>query len=160
MVLGKMKQIAEAYLREKVPPALVTVSTYFNDAQRRPPRRRSDHPPCHQQTHHRPIPYALDKKNSRGADEFYIIVYDLGGGTFGVSLLTIDDGVFEVLATAGFQAQAQEGPLLKRRSPSSETARERAKLPPAMTLAPVHSFLNRARPSLLPPSAMYRTTSG
>ncbi|KIO23604.1 hypothetical protein M407DRAFT_26896 [Tulasnella calospora MUT 4182] len=81
MVLGKMKQAAEAYLGEKVTHTVVTVSTSFNDAQRRQPRtrypRRSHHSPYH---------------------EFHIIVCDLGGGTIDVPLLSID---FEVLATAG-----------------------------------------------------------
>ncbi|KAG8929152.1 hypothetical protein FRC00_001532 [Tulasnella sp. 408] len=87
MVLGRMKQTAEACLGEKVTHAVVTVPAYFDDAQCRPPRTP------------RPIAYGLDKKNSSGA-EFHI-VYDLGGGTFNVSLLTIDNGVFEVSATAG-----------------------------------------------------------
>ncbi|KAG8914179.1 ATPase with role in protein import into the ER [Tulasnella sp. 408] len=85
MLLGKMKQTAEVYLGEKATHAVVPVPAYFNDAQR---------------THHRPIAYGLDK-NSRGADEFHIIDYNLGGGTFDASRLTIENGVFDVLANAG-----------------------------------------------------------
>ncbi|KAG8921188.1 ATPase with role in protein import into the ER [Tulasnella sp. 408] len=107
MVLGKMKETAEAYLGEKVTHAVVTVPAYFNDAQRQATKdagtiagltilRIVNEPTA------AAIAYGLDKKkNSRGADESHIIVYDLGGGTFDVSLLSVDDGVFEVLATAG-----------------------------------------------------------
>ncbi|KAG9035259.1 ATPase with role in protein import into the ER [Tulasnella sp. UAMH 9824] len=107
MVLGKMKETAEAYLGEKVTHAVVTVPAYFNDAQRQATKdagtiagltilRIVNEPTA------AAIAYGLDKKkNNRGADESHIIVYDLGGGTFDVSLLSVDDGVFEVLATAG-----------------------------------------------------------
>ncbi|KAG9030916.1 ATPase with role in protein import into the ER [Tulasnella sp. JGI-2019a] len=107
MVLGKMKETAEAYLGKKVTHAVVTVPAYFNDAQRQATKdagviaglnilRIVNEPTA------AAIAYGLDKKkNSRGADETHIIVYDLGGGTFDVSLLSVDDGVFEVLATAG-----------------------------------------------------------
>ncbi|KAF9932496.1 ATPase with role in protein import into the ER [Linnemannia zychae] len=79
MVLGKMKEIAEAYLSKKVTHAVVTVLRIVNE-----PTAAA-------------IAYGLDKKG----DERTILVYDLGGGTFDVSLLSIDDGVFEVLATSG-----------------------------------------------------------
>ncbi|KAG9027858.1 ATPase with role in protein import into the ER [Tulasnella sp. UAMH 9824] len=96
MVLGNIKQTAKAYLGEKVTYAVVTVPAYFNDGRRYP--RRSHHPPYRQRTHHHPIAYDLDKKNSRGADEFHITVeYDLDGETIDVSLLSIDNGVSEVL---------------------------------------------------------------
>ncbi|KAG8908786.1 ATPase with role in protein import into the ER [Tulasnella sp. 403] len=107
MVLGKMKETAEAYLGKKVTNAVVTVPAYFNDAQRQATKdagtiaglnilRIVNEPTA------AAIAYGLDKKkNSRGTDESHIIVYDLGGGTFDVSLLSVDDGVFEVLATAG-----------------------------------------------------------
>ncbi|KAG8982841.1 ATPase with role in protein import into the ER, partial [Tulasnella sp. 427] len=107
MVLGKMKETAEAYLGKKVTHAVVTVPAYFNDAQRQATKdagtiaglnilRIVNEPTA------AAIAYGLDKKkNSRGSDESHIIVYDLGGGTFDVSLLSVDDGVFEVLATAG-----------------------------------------------------------
>ncbi|KAF9074519.1 heat shock protein 70 family [Rhodocollybia butyracea] len=102
MVLIKMKETAEAYLGEKVTHAVVTVPAYFNDAQRQATKdagtiaglqilRIINEPTA------AAIAYGLNKK----AGESQIIVYDLGGGTFDVSLLSIDDGVFEVLATAG-----------------------------------------------------------
>ncbi|KAH9893912.1 heat shock protein 70 [Cubamyces lactineus] len=102
MVLGKMKETAEAYLGRQVSHAVVTVPAYFNDAQRQATKdagtiaglqvlRIINEPTA------AAIAYGLDKKGG----ESQIIVYDLGGGTFDVSLLSIDDGVFEVLATAG-----------------------------------------------------------
>ncbi|KAK6537196.1 ATPase with role in protein import into the ER [Orbilia ellipsospora] len=102
MVLGKMKEIAEAYLGKKVTHAVVTVPAYFNDAQRQATKdagiitgmtilRVVNEPTA------AAIAYGLDKKEG----ERQIIVYDLGGGTFDVSLLSIDQGVFEVLATSG-----------------------------------------------------------
>ncbi|KIX03950.1 chaperone DnaK [Rhinocladiella mackenziei CBS 650.93] len=102
MVLGKMKEVAEAYLGEKVTHAVVTVPAYFNDNQRQATKdagtiagltvlRVVNEPTA------AAIAYGLDKKGK----ESQIIVYDLGGGTFDVSLLSIEDGVFEVLATAG-----------------------------------------------------------
>ena len=102
MVLGKMKETAEAYLGRPVSHAVVTVPAYFNDAQRQATKdagtiaglqvlRIINEPTA------AAIAYGLDKKGG----ESQIIVYDLGGGTFDVSLLSIDDGGFEVLATAG-----------------------------------------------------------
>jgi len=102
MVLGKMKQIASDYLGEEVTNAVVTVPAYFNDAQRQATKdagliaglnvmRIINEPTA------AAIAYGLDKK----AKEKNILVYDLGGGTFDVSILTIDEGVFEVLATSG-----------------------------------------------------------
>ncbi|KAJ9200703.1 hypothetical protein DTO166G4_6996 [Paecilomyces variotii] len=102
MVLGKMKEIAEGYLGKAVTHAVVTVPAYFNDAQRQATKdagtiaglnvlRIVNEPTA------AAIAYGLDKTG----DERQIIVYDLGGGTFDVSLLSIDNGVFEVLATAG-----------------------------------------------------------
>lgn len=102
MVLGKMKETAEAYLGKKVTNAVVTVPAYFNDAQRQATKdagiiaglnvlRIVNEPTA------AAIAYGLDKVKG----EHIIIVYDLGGGTFDVSLLSIDEGVFEVLATAG-----------------------------------------------------------
>ncbi|KAE8159678.1 heat shock protein 70 family [Aspergillus tamarii] len=102
MVLGKMKEIAEGYLGQSVTQAVVTVPAYFNDAQRQATKdagtiaglnvRRVVNEPTAAA-----IAYGLDKTG----DERQVIVYDLGGGTFDVSLLSIDNGVFEVLATAG-----------------------------------------------------------
>jgi heat shock protein 5 len=102
MILGKMKEIAESYLGKKVTHAVVTVPAYFNDAQRQATKdagviaglnvlRIVNEPTA------AAIAYGLDKSEG----ERQILVYDLGGGTFDVSLLSIDDGVFEVLATAG-----------------------------------------------------------
>ncbi|ANB12463.1 Hsp70 family ATPase KAR2 [Sugiyamaella lignohabitans] len=102
MVLGKMKEIAEDYLGKKVTHAVVTVPAYFNDAQRQATKdagtiagltilRIVNEPTA------AAIAYGLDRTDG----ERQIIVYDLGGGTFDVSLLSIESGVFEVLATAG-----------------------------------------------------------
>ncbi|CAF0827334.1 unnamed protein product [Rotaria sordida] len=102
MVLGKMREIAEAYLGKKVTHAVVTVPAYFNDAQRQATKdagtisglnvmRIINEPTA------AAIAYGLDKKEG----EKNILVFDLGGGTFDVSLLTIDNGVFEVIATNG-----------------------------------------------------------
>jgi len=102
MILVKMKEVAEAYLGRKVENAVVTVPAYFNDAQRQATKdagtiaglnvlRIINEPTA------AAIAYGLDKK----AKEKNILVYDLGGGTFDVSILTIDEGVFEVLATNG-----------------------------------------------------------
>jgi len=102
MILGKMKQIAEDYLGTKVTHAVVTVPAYFNDAQRQATKdagtiaglnvlRIVNEPTA------AAIAYGLDKSEK----EHQIIVYDLGGGTFDVSLLSIENGVFEVQATSG-----------------------------------------------------------
>ncbi|KAL1450506.1 hypothetical protein WDU94_002864 [Cyamophila willieti] len=102
MVLGKMKETAEAYLGKKVTHAVVTVPAYFNDAQRQATKdagviaglnvmRIINEPTA------AAIAYGLDKKEG----EKNVLVFDLGGGTFDVSLLTIDNGVFEVVSTNG-----------------------------------------------------------
>merc|ERR1712216_764712 len=102
MILGKMKEIAEAFLGREVKNAVVTVPAYFNDAQRQATKdagtmgglnvmRIINEPTA------AAIAYGLDKKSG----EKNILVFDLGGGTFDVSLLTIDNGVFEVIATSG-----------------------------------------------------------
>ena len=101
MILTKMKEVAENYLGQDVKYAVVTVPAYFNDSQRQATKdagsiaglevlRIINEPSA------AAIAYGLDKK-----DEKNIVVFDLGGGTFDVSILTIDNGVFEVLATAG-----------------------------------------------------------
>jgi len=103
MILTKMKEIAETYLGAEVKHAVVTVPAYFNDAQRQATKdagtisgmqveRISNEPTA------AAIAYGLNKKTG---GEKNILVYDLGGGTFDVTLLTIDNGVFEVLATNG-----------------------------------------------------------
>eukprot|EP00177_Eucheuma_denticulatum_P004604 GFKZ01008380.1.p1 GENE.GFKZ01008380.1~~GFKZ01008380.1.p1 ORF type:complete len:662 (+),score=158.72 GFKZ01008380.1:271-2256(+) len=101
MVLGKMKKTAEDYLGKEVKNAVVTVPAYFNDAQRQATKdagtiaglnvmRIINEPTA------AAIAYGLNKKGEKN-----ILVFDLGGGTFDVTLLTIDDGVFEVLSTNG-----------------------------------------------------------
>ena len=101
MILVKMKEIAENYLGQDVKYAVVTVPAYFNDSQRQATKdagaiaglevlRIINEPSA------AAIAYGLDKKEEKN-----IVVFDLGGGTFDVSILTIDHGVFEVLATAG-----------------------------------------------------------
>jgi L1 cell adhesion molecule like protein len=102
MVLGKMKEIAEAYLGKEVKNAVITVPAYFNDSQRQATKdagaisglnvlRIINEPTA------AAIAYGLDKKG----EEKNVLIFDLGGGTFDVSLLTIEEGIFEVKATAG-----------------------------------------------------------
>ena len=101
MILQKLKADAEAYLGEKVTDAVITVPAYFTDAQRQATKdagriagldvKRIINEPTAAS-----LAYGLDKE-----DAHTILVYDLGGGTFDVSLLEIGDGVFQVLATAG-----------------------------------------------------------
>jgi molecular chaperone DnaK len=101
MILTKMKETAEAYLGEKVTQAVITVPAYFNDAQRQATKdagriaglevlRIINEPTAAS------LAYGLEKDGNQK-----ILVYDLGGGTFDVSILDIGDGVFEVLATNG-----------------------------------------------------------
>ena len=102
MVLIKMKEIAESYIGEDVTEAVITVPAYFNDSQRQATKdagaiaglnvlRIINEPTA------AAIAYGLDNKS----EEKNVLIFDLGGGTFDVSLLNIDDGIFEVLATAG-----------------------------------------------------------
>ncbi len=102
MILEKMKQIAENFLGEEITRAVITVPAYFTDSQREATKiagkiagltveRILNEPTA------AAIAYGLDKK----AGETTVLIFDLGGGTFDVSLLSIDDGVFEVLAIAG-----------------------------------------------------------
>jgi len=102
MVLIKMKEIAEAYLGREVKNAVITVPAYFNDSQRQATKdagvisglnvlRIINEPTA------AAIAYGLDKKGK----EKNVLIFDLGGGTFDVSLLTIEEGIFEVKATAG-----------------------------------------------------------
>lgn len=101
MILGEMKSIAEGYLGEKVNDAVITVPAYFNDSQRLAtqdaariaglnPLRIINEPTAAS------LAYGLDKSGEQN-----VLIFDLGGGTFDVSLLTIDDGLFTVNATAG-----------------------------------------------------------
>jgi len=103
MVLTKMKETAEAYLGKTVTNAVITVPAYFNDSQRQATKdsgtiaglnvlRIINEPTA------AAIAYGLDKKSS---GERNVLIFDLGGGTFDVSILSIDDGIFEVKSTAG-----------------------------------------------------------
>ena len=103
MILGKMKETAEGYLGTTVKDAVVTVPAYFNDSQRQATKdagliaglnvmRIINEPTA------AAIAYGLDKKSE---EEKNVLIFDLGGGTFDVSLLSIEDGIFEVKATAG-----------------------------------------------------------
>ncbi|XP_037787125.1 heat shock 70 kDa protein cognate 4-like [Penaeus monodon] len=105
MVLTKMKETAEAYLGKTVKDAVITVPAYFNDSQRQATKdagaiaginvlRIINEPTA------AAIAYGLDKKTG-GKGERNVLIFDLGGGTFDVSILSIDDGVFEVKSTAG-----------------------------------------------------------
>lgn len=101
MILGKMKQTAEEYLGEKVTDAVVTVPAYFNDSQRQATKDAGKIAGLNvQRIINEPtaasLAYGLDKKG-----EEKIAVFDLGGGTFDVSILEIGDGVFEVKSTNG-----------------------------------------------------------
>ena len=103
MILSYLKDYAEAYLGEKVTEAVITVPAYFNDAQRQATKdagkiagldvKRIINEPTASA-----LAFGLDKDQSK---EEKILVYDLGGGTFDVSILDIADGTFEVLSTAG-----------------------------------------------------------
>ncbi|KAH8069995.1 ATP binding protein [Aureococcus anophagefferens] len=106
MILGKMKDTAEAFLGTEVKHAVVTVPAYFNDAQRQATKdagtiaglkveRVINEPTA------AAIAYGLDKAQGGASREENVLVFDLGGGTFDVTLLTIDNGVFEVRATSG-----------------------------------------------------------
>ena len=101
MILSKLKSDAEAYLGQQVTQAVITVPAYFSDSQRQATKdagkiaglevlRIINEPTAAS------LAYGLDKENDQK-----ILVFDLGGGTFDVSILEIGDGVFEVLATAG-----------------------------------------------------------
>ncbi|PON89342.1 Heat shock protein 70 family [Trema orientale] len=105
MVLTKMKEIAEAFLGQTIKNAVITVPAYFNDSQRQATKdagaiaglnvmRIINEPTA------AAIAYGLDKKASRSGEK-NVLIFDLGGGTFDVSLLTIEEGIFEVKATAG-----------------------------------------------------------
>jgi len=105
MVLIKMKETAEAYLGQKVTDAVITVPAYFNDQQRNCTKdagiiaglnvKRIINEPTAAA-----IAYGLEKKN-QSSDDQNVLIFDLGGGTFDVSVLTLSEGIFEVRATAG-----------------------------------------------------------
>lgn len=103
MILGYMKDYAEGYLGEKVDKAVITVPAYFNDAQRQATKDAGkiaglDVQRIINEPTASALAFGLDKDQSK---EQKILVYDLGGGTFDVSILDIADGTFEVLSTAG-----------------------------------------------------------
>ena len=102
MVLTKMKEVAESYLGQTVTDAVISVPAYFNDAQRQSTKdagtiaglnvlRIINEPTC------AALAYGLDKK----IEDKHVLIFDCGGGTFDVSVLSIDNGVFEVKSTAG-----------------------------------------------------------
>lgn len=105
MILTKMKEIAESYVGGEVKDAVITVPAYFNDSQRQATKdagviaglnvlRIINEPTA------AAIAYGLEKKGTSDKER-NVLIYDLGGGTFDVTLLSIDDGIFEVKATAG-----------------------------------------------------------
>jgi L1 cell adhesion molecule like protein len=105
MVLEHMKEVAEAYLGDKVTDAVITVPAYFNDSQRQAtkdaaiiaglnPLRIINEPTA------AAIAYGLEK-NQDSSSEKNILIFDLGGGTFDVSILTLEDGIYEVKGTGG-----------------------------------------------------------
>jgi L1 cell adhesion molecule like protein len=111
MVLTKMKETAESYLGQEVRDAVVTVPAYFNDSQRQATKdagviaglnimRIINEPTA------AAIAYGLDKKKDE--KESNVLIFDLGGGTFDVSILSIEGGIFEVKSTAGVQEETQE----------------------------------------------------
>jgi L1 cell adhesion molecule like protein len=106
MILTKMKETAEAHLGHPVKDAVVTVPAYFNDSQRQATKdagvisglnvlRIINEPTA------AAIAYGLDKKKGNSTGESNVLIFDLGGGTFDVSILSIEDGIFEVKSTAG-----------------------------------------------------------
>jgi len=106
MILTKMKETAEAHLGHSVKDAVVTVPAYFNDSQRQATKdagvisglnvlRIINEPTA------AAIAYGLDKKRGNSSGEINVLIFDLGGGTFDVSILSIEDGIFEVKSTAG-----------------------------------------------------------
>ncbi|KAJ7928574.1 heat shock protein 70 family [Mycena leptocephala] len=102
MVIVKMKETAEAYLGEKVTHAVITVPAYFNDAQRTATKDAGTIAGLNVlRVLNEPTAAALAYGLNKDGPESRVLVYDLGGGTFDVSLLSIEGGVFEVLATAG-----------------------------------------------------------
>ena len=102
MILQKMKKTAEEYLRQEVTEAVITVPAYFSDSQRQATKEAGkiaglDVKRIINEPTAAALAYGLDKKNK----DMKVAVYDLGGGTFDISILELGDGVFEVLSTSG-----------------------------------------------------------
>merc|ERR1719378_1285127 len=132
MVLQKMKQTAEASLGRKVGKAVITVPAYFNDAQRQATKdaghiaglevlRIINEPTA------AAIAYGLDNAPEE-TEEKNVLIFDLGGGTFDVSLLTIDEGIFQVLATAGDTHLGGEALTIVWSSSALRTSRRNTRL--------------------------------
>ncbi|CAF3975218.1 unnamed protein product [Rotaria sordida] len=103
MILTKMKNIAEAYLSKKVSEAVITVPAYFNDSQRQATKDAGTIAGLHvlriiNESTAAAIAYGLDKKDTNGQN---VLIFDLGGGTFNISIVTIEQGILEVKSTAG-----------------------------------------------------------
>ncbi|XP_057650918.1 heat shock 70 kDa protein-like isoform X2 [Diorhabda carinulata] len=103
MILAKMKETAEAFLGDNISRAVVTVPAYFNDSQRQATKDAGtiaglDVQRIINEPTAAAIAYGLDKKSD---DDRYVLIFDLGGGTFDVSILLISGGIFEVKSTAG-----------------------------------------------------------
>ena len=103
MILQNLKKTAEAYLGTTVTEAVITVPAYFNDAQRQATKDAGkiaglDVKRIINEPTAAALAYGIDKDQSK---EQTVLVYDLGGGTFDVSILSLADGTYEVLATAG-----------------------------------------------------------
>src|SRR4030081_3074619 len=102
MILQKLKRDAEAYLGEKITDAVITVPAFFNDAQRQATKEAGTIAGLNVlRIINEPTAAALAYGLDKGEKEQTILVFDLGGGTFDVSLLEIGDGVIEVKATNG-----------------------------------------------------------
>ncbi|XP_042962417.1 heat shock cognate 70 kDa protein 2-like [Carya illinoinensis] len=106
MILTKMREIAEAYLGSTIKNAVVTVPAYFNDSQRQATKDAGVIAGLNvmriiNESTAAAIAYGLDKKLTNGSEIRNVLIFDLGGGTLDVSLLTMEEGIFEVKATAG-----------------------------------------------------------
>ncbi|KAI3415224.1 hypothetical protein GPALN_004836 [Globodera pallida] len=113
MVLAKMKETAEAFLRLTVKNAVVTVPAYFNDSQRQLTRYAVLDAGLNvlsiiDESEAAAIAYGLDRK---GQGERHVLIFHLGGGTFDVSILTIKDGIFEVKSRAEMSSKSPAGSL-------------------------------------------------
>ncbi|NHU72389.1 molecular chaperone DnaK [Candidatus Sulcia muelleri] len=106
IILQKMKKTAEDYIGNEVKKAVITVPAYFNDAQRQATKEAGEIAGLNvERIINEPtaaaLAYGLDKKKNKNHNNNKIVVYDLGGGTFDISILELGEGVFEVLSTSG-----------------------------------------------------------